>query len=234
VVAVSRTLRRLALQTQPAAVIDVIPNGVDVDQFTPGMAESGELLFVGRLIERKGVHLLLEAFAALASEHSQLRLTIIGDGPERSRLEAMARALNVTDRITFRGQLDRERLAQAYRQAAILVLPALSDAMPNVVLEAMAAGLAIVTTRTGGAELVRGNGVLVERADAEALQAALQTYLSAPDLLAAHRDASRRLAEGMSWGAVAGFFTAVYGETVAMPAGQAVPIPARVFRLPAG
>ena len=234
IVAVSRNLRNLAYATSPEAIIDVIPNGVDVGFFTPGPAQAGGLLFVGRLIERKGVHLLIEAVAGLAAGQPTPTLTIVGDGPERQRLEAMTRRLGLSDRIAFRGQLGREALAAAYRDAAILVLPAVTDAMPNVVLEAMASGLAIVTTRTGGAELVQGNGVVVDRADPESLRAAIAGYVAAPDLLATHREASRRLAQGLSWRAVGSYFLDVYGEVMAMSAGRSASIPAREFQLPAG
>jgi len=232
VVAVSRTLRSLALESQPEAVIDVIPNGVDVRRFTPGPDDAAGVLFVGRLIERKGVDLLIEAFARLAAEFPWLTLTIVGDGPERPRLEAMARERGLGTQVRFRGHLDRDELPEVYREASILVLPALSEAMPNVVLEGMASGLAIITTRTGAGELLRGNGQTVERAEPEALREALLGYLRDPEALLGHRHASRRIAEGMSWAAVADFFVTIYRE--ALTAGQRdVAIPAREFRLKA-
>lgn len=232
VVAVSRNLRALALETQPEAVIDVIPNGVDVRRFTPGPDGASSILFVGRLIERKGVDLLIDAFAGLAGEFPWLTLAIVGDGPERSRLESMVADRGLRRRVTFRGHLEREELTRAYREAAIFVLPALSEAMPNVVLEAMASGLAIVTTRTGAGELLRGNGLTADRPAAEPLRQALLTYLRDPDLLLQHRHSSRRLAEGMSWGAVADFVLAICNEAVSA-ADRPVAIPAREFRLPA-
>jgi glycosyltransferase involved in cell wall biosynthesis len=229
---VSRSLRALAHETQPDARIDVIPNGVDVRRFTPGDGDGRGLLFVGRLIERKGADVLVEAFGLLAAAHPDLTLTIVGDGPERPRLEEIARGHGLGGRVSFRGHLEREALAQAYRDAAVFVLPAASDAMPNVVLEAMAAGLAIVTTRTGAAELLRGNGQMIERADPEDLRAALERYLEDPALLAQHRHASRRLAEQMSWSSVADFFLAVYAEVITAPE-HVVPAPGREFRMPA-
>ena len=182
VVAVSRNLRDLALQTQPRAVIDVIPNGVDVRRFTPADHEHVKrLLFVGRLIERKGVHVLLEAFRGVRAAIPDAELTIVGDGPERARLEAMAGELALSG-VAFRGHLAGDDLPAAYRESAILVLPANAEAMPNVVLEAMAAGLAIVTTPTGGSEVLRGNGVVVPHADPVALRDALVAYLTDPGL----------------------------------------------------
>lgn len=230
VVAVSRNLRALALKTQPAAVIDVIPNGVDVRRFTPGPGEQRGILFVGRLIERKGAHFLLAAFKGVLAAVPDATLTVIGDGPERSRLEALAAELRIAGRVGFRGHLARAELPAAYREHAILVLPALADAMPNVVLEAMAAGLAIVTTATGGGEVIRGNGVTVARAKPEALRAALVGYLGDPGLLAQHRATSRRLAEGMAWAAVAEFCLDLYREAVTAPA-LPVPAPPREFQL---
>lgn len=230
VVAVSRTLRDLALKTTPGMPIDVIPNGVDVDQFTPGPVGEGGLLFVGRLIERKGVHRLIEATARLAADHPDLMLTVVGDGPERGRLEQLARDLDVGGRVRFLGHLGRDALADVYREASIFVLPADSDAMPNVVLEAMSAGLAIVTTRCGAAELLRGNGCVVDRLDAEALSSALAPYLADRNLLVRSQRASRRLAEGMAWDNVAEYFMAVFDDVIAAPA-AAVAAPPREFRL---
>ena len=230
VVAVSRNLRDLALQTQPRAVIDVIPNGVDVRRFTPADHEHVKrLLFVGRLIERKGVHFLLEAFRGVRAAIPYAELTIVGDGPERARLEAMAGELALSG-VAFRGHLAGDDLPAAYRESAILVLPANAEAMPNVVLEAMAAGLAIVTTPTGGSEVLRGNGVVVPHADPVALRDALVAYLTDPGLVEEHGRISRRLAEGLSWGAVTRCCLAIYREVVTAQA-RPLAIPAREFEL---
>jgi glycosyltransferase involved in cell wall biosynthesis len=142
----------------------------------------------------------------------------------------MAVNLGVSHRVAFRGHLTRAEVPAAYRERAVLVLPALADAMPNVVLEAMASGLAIVTTPTGGGEVLRGNGVTVAQANPEALRAALVAYLTDPALLAEHRRTSRRLAEEMSWSAVAGFCLKIYREAVTAPA-LPVAAPPREFRL---
>jgi glycosyltransferase involved in cell wall biosynthesis len=231
VVAVSRNLRTLAVRTRPRTVIDVIPNGVDIHRFVPGPdTGSPRILFVGRLVERKGVHVLLRAFAQVLTAVPDARLTLVGDGPERSRLEAMAASLGLNDRVEFRGHVAGADIPAAYREGAILVLPALADAMPNVVLEAMASGLAIVSTPTGGVEVVRGNGVIVPFGDADALSAALVGYLSEPERLAEHRRMSRRLAEAMSWSAVATFCIELYHEAVCARTDEMV-VAAREFQL---
>ena len=151
------------------------------------------LLFVGRLIERKNTHILVEAFSRLAGHYPDLTLTIAGDGPERPRLEGLVRRHGIGERVRFRGHLSGDALAGAYSESSILILPADTDAMPNVVLEAMAAGLAIVTTRNGAAEVVRGNGLLLERADPADVYQALCSYLDDPALLMEHQKISRIL-----------------------------------------
>ena len=132
--------------------------------------------------------------------------------------------------VAFRGHLAGDDLPAAYRESAILVLPANAEAMPNVVLEAMAAGLAIVTTPTGGSEVLRGNGVVVPHADPVALRHALVAYLTDPGLVEEHGRISRRLAEGLSWGAVASCCLALYREVVTAQA-RPLAIPAREFEL---
>lgn len=231
VVAVSRNLRSLALQTQPTADIDVIPNGVDVNRFRPSTSSACGLLFVGRLIERKNTHILIEACSRLVEIYPDLTLTIAGDGPERPRLEELVRRHRLGDRVRFLGHLKHDALATAYKEASILVLPAATDAMPNVVLEAMAAGLAIVTTQNGAAEVVRGNGLLLDRADPGIIYEVLCRYLNDAALLMEHQQASRFLAEQMSWATVAEYFLAIYDEVLAAPE-RVVVGPGREFRLP--
>ena len=233
VVAVSRGLRELALRSRPGTEIDVIPNGVNVEHFGPGPGgDPKRVLFVGRLIERKGVDYLIQAFREVRAAVPDAQLHIVGEGPERARLEARAGAPGLSG-ITFCGHLEGDALSAAYCSSAILALPALVDAMPNVVLEAMAAGLAIVTTPTGGSEVLRGNGVVVPAADANALCAAIVGYLTDPTRLAEHQRLSRRLAEGMSWAAVAGYYVQLYREVVDAAEWRGSELPAREFHLSA-
>jgi glycosyltransferase involved in cell wall biosynthesis len=108
------------------------------------------VLFVGRLLEQKGVFDLLQAFAETARQ-VPARLALVGAGPEAARLERRARELGLADRVELRGYLRGDELAAMYRWADLLALPSWSEGFPTVVAEAMAAGLPIVTTRVGGA-----------------------------------------------------------------------------------
>jgi glycosyltransferase involved in cell wall biosynthesis len=211
VVAVSHSLRSLALETAPEARIDVIPNGVDTRLFRPGAGRTAvNLLFVGRLIERKGVDVLLRAFCDLAREHADVALTVAGDGPEKGRLQELCWQLGVAQRVTFLGHLDRTSLAERYRRASIFVLPALRDAMPNAALEAMASGLAVIATPGGAGDLIRDNGFVIAPRDPSSIRHAVGRYLADRQLLVAHQERSRALALRISWQAVAEYFNELY------------------------
>ena len=111
------------------------------------------LLYVGRLIAWKGVHLALRASAQGPSD---LHLRIIGDGPLRAFLETEAQRLRIADRVTFEGELPRDQVLAAYRSAHGFLYPSLHDSGGNAVLEAMAAALPILCLRYGGPDFIVG------------------------------------------------------------------------------
>ena len=114
------------------------------------------LLYVGRLIAWKGVHLGLRALAACTNKHLHYR--IIGAGPLRPFLEAEARRLGLAERVIFAGSLPREEVLQAYAGAAGFLYPSLHDSGGNAVLEAMGAGLPVLCLRHGGPDLLVAEG----------------------------------------------------------------------------
>jgi L-malate glycosyltransferase len=116
------------------------------------------------------------------------------------------------------GHLERDRLAQAYGEACIFVLPSLGEALSNVVPEAMVSGQAIVTTATAACEVLQDNGVAVPPGDSVALRDALRRYLTDPPLLLRHQNRSRRVALEMSWPAVAEWTIGVYRRVLAAAA----------------
>jgi len=151
-----------------ARVIELVENGVDLSLFRqppepcPARARP-RFVHVGRLIPLKVVDLLLRA-VALAATAIDLELHVIGDGPERPRLERLARELALDDRVVFRGFLPQSQCAAALADADGLVLPSLHECGGAVVLEAMAMSLPIIAARWGGpADYVDDDcGVLVE------------------------------------------------------------------------
>ncbi len=215
VLANSENLRSLALGTAGEVPIGVIRNGVDGELFKPGVGTQPlAFLYVGRLIERKGLFHLLEAFSSLSTTTPGPHLTLVGDGPDRGRLEDYCRTHGLESTVTLTGRLTREQLLPLYQKASVFVMPSLEESLSNAVLEAMASGLPIVTTRTGAMELLQNNGLVVERADSEALRNALQRYLDDPGLLEIHGERSRELAETMSWESMARAYGQTYEQVI--------------------
>jgi glycosyltransferase involved in cell wall biosynthesis len=148
----SPTLRQLVLERCPQARTLVIPNGFDPARFDPSGRRENRILVVCRLFRRKGIQHLIEAFATLETEYE---LHIVGDGPDRSMLEKLAR--ETTNTIRFWGWLDNSdpQLTRLCETSAIFALPSEAENFPVCLLEAMASGLAIITTQnTGRADVV--------------------------------------------------------------------------------
>lgn len=144
------------------------------------------ILFVGRLVQEKGVFDLLAAYARLDAEtRNDLGLVLAGDGAARRGLEDQARSIS-PGMIRFAGFAHREELASYYALANMLVLPTYTDTWGLVVNEAMACSLPVIVSRVAGcaADLVRDhwNGVLVSPGDVEALREAMQSIAGQPDL----------------------------------------------------
>jgi len=145
----------------PAARLRLLPNVVDTDQFNPSPSVGKNyvrLLGVGRLEEQKRFDRFLSIVAGLRPRlKERVRATIVGDGPERESLRRQAAELGLgADEIEFTGAVSD--MAGVYRQADILALTSDWEGTPNVVLEAMAAGLPVVATRVGGVEEIVSSG----------------------------------------------------------------------------
>ncbi|MGB9597403.1 MAG: glycosyltransferase, partial [Candidatus Poribacteria bacterium] len=151
VVACSNGLRNMALKTTDKIDIKVIPDGVDLDKFYPsnqGKRDKIKILAIGRLIQRKGFDCLIKSIPHIVKNtEKDFCVEIIGDGPLRLELSNLAEKLNVSDKVIFSGTVPYDQLPEKYRQADIFVLSSYAEGMPLVVLEAMASGLPIVSTR---------------------------------------------------------------------------------------
>ncbi|MFB3880117.1 MAG: glycosyltransferase family 4 protein [Armatimonadota bacterium] len=170
--------------------IRVIPNAVELDNGSdprvPDLrAELGLpprcplVISVGRLSAEKGHRYLVEAARAVIARHTEAHFVVVGDGRERPSLEQRAKRLGLNGQVAFAGF--RPQARQLIAQADVLALPSLTEGLPNVVLEAFAAGVPVVATAVGGVpELVRDgeNGWLVSSGDAAGLGAALNAALS--------------------------------------------------------
>lgn len=148
----------------------VIPNGIDVPMGSGRTAAADtppngapHVLCLGRLSPEKGIDVLLEAWASVPLETmGNLRLVVAGDGPERTRLEAVARRLNVDSRVTFAGRVDGSAKQQLLHTAAFVAIPSRRDAMTLVALEAGAAGRPLLISRACGFPQAAACGGAVE------------------------------------------------------------------------
>ncbi|MDJ0765684.1 MAG: glycosyltransferase family 4 protein [Myxococcota bacterium] len=214
VVANSDGLKTLAQRSAPGQRIDVIPNGVDTCFFTPAQKKVSRgpisIVSTGRLIARKGYRYLIQALERLEG----FELNLIGDGNLCSELQALARDIKVN--VVFAGKKNRKEVRDCLQCADVFVLPSLNEGMSNAVLEAMACALPVIVTDVGGSdELIKGNGHIVEKANAAALRQALLSYRENPGHLAAHGAQSRLLAEQMSWSTVSEKYLDIYREASA-------------------
>lgn len=211
VIANSGGLRDLALAACPGQDVDIIYNGVDLEEFSPcgtnrkKANEKIRLISIGRLIERKGYRYLIEALRGI----DNVELTLIGEGNLKSELEELAAGYAV--KVSFLGKVDHASIPEHLRQADIFVLPSLNEGMSNAVLEAMACDLPVIATDTGGSrELIRGNGLIVRKGDPVDLRRAIEKFIFNPDLIEAMGKVSRGVAEKMNWRAVAAAYYRVY------------------------
>jgi glycosyltransferase involved in cell wall biosynthesis len=214
-------LRRAVPGVEPA----IVPFGATVEPGgrppLPPRPPTGafELLFAGRLVERKGVHLLLDALARLA-DGPPVMLHVVGDGPERPRLEARARELGLGAGVFFHGFVPREALELRMATCDAFVLPAVVDAKGDteglgvVLLEAMSYGKPVVASAAGGiVDIVRNgrNGYLVPPGDAAALAGAVARLMRDPAAAAEMGARGREdVREGFSWEVIVDRLVEVY------------------------
>lgn len=172
--------------------------GVEPERYGPRMHRSTgrEVLFVGRLDRRKGVHVLLEAVAVLRDRLDTCHLTVVGDGPDRAWMERRVFEGGLKTFVTFAGPLDEAGVAEAMRRADLLVAPSLAEGLPVVIMEALASGVPVVASAVGGVpELVRHGetGLLAPAGDPKGLADAMAKLLACPDLQRSMGEAGRRL-----------------------------------------
>lgn len=168
---------------------DVCPLGVDPQRFQPveprGQPEPPEVICVGRLVPAKGQHILIQAAAKLRDRGAEVRLRLVGDGPDRPSLERQVAALGLGDRVIFEGAVNLDRVQALYKGADLFALASFAEGIPIVLMEAMAMAIPCVTTRiTGIPELIRDgvDGLLVAPSDDDELADAIARLARDADL----------------------------------------------------
>jgi glycosyltransferase involved in cell wall biosynthesis len=202
--------------------IIVIPNGVDVAKFSnvrpADLSEFGippgsqVLLTIGRLDRQKGLDDLIEAAALVVRTHPDTHFLLVGEGPERAALERTVREKGLVARVHFAGW--RADVPELLAASYALVLSSHWEGLPNVILEAMSAGLPVVATRVEGTSelVIEGRtGRLVSSRAPQALAAAMESLLNDPQEAAAIGRAGRdRAAAEFSWEKMTGRYDELY------------------------
>lgn len=210
-----------------------IPMGVAIERFQPGVrpatltrADGGRtLLFVGKLVPKKGVSVLVEAMHRLRATQPTLKIALIGGGPLEGDIRAQIARLGLEASIDLLGWVRNDELPSYYAAADVVCIPSIQDAhgetegTPVVLQEAMACGAVVVASRTSGIPDVVEDGVngwSVPPSDPDALARAITDALAASDDVRARvRIAARQTAEGHRWERVAERFADVFRVSVA-------------------
>ena len=207
--------------------VHAIYHGLDVSQFNFQLSrkvDSGEpmILSVARLVEKKGLGDLIAVADILRRRGRVFHVEIIGSGPQREALKAQAKRLRLTDRVRLPGAQAHDVVCLAYQQASVFVLPSViasdgdRDGIPNVLLEAMASGVPVVSTTVSGIpELIESghDGLLVPPNDPAALAEAIDKLLASQELCESLARAARaKIESSFSLDASAERLLAIFGE----------------------
>jgi len=201
----------------------IIPMGIYPEQFQSESPTSNKkelkILFVGRLIDLKGICHLITAMKTVISMIDNVHLKIIGNGPERVKLEQLTNVLGISSRVQFIDNTGREKLLLHYNDANLFVLPSITingqtEGLGVVLLEAMASGVPVIGSNTGGIPdiITDGvNGLLVPPGDPDALAAAIITILENPEMADKFTtEGLKTVKERFSWDKISDQFIEVY------------------------
>jgi glycosyltransferase involved in cell wall biosynthesis len=226
------TLKRSALILVPSAFLEqvfrqwgvetvVVPNIVDLGKFHPVELPSAppHIIVTRNLEDLYDISTAIRAFAHIRVAFPDARMTIAGSGPRRSQLEDLCHALDLSQAVSFTGRVDNEQIAALYQRAQLMLNPSLVDNFPISILEAMASGVAIVTTNIGGIPyLVRDGvtGLLVPPGDHEAMAAAALRLLKDGELADRFRRSALAEVEQYTWKQVRSRLFEAYGRALGL------------------
>jgi L-malate glycosyltransferase len=219
VVANSLMIKKLALKSNSLQKIEVIFNGINIDIFKPEETSQPHkyftILCASRLSRRKGFNYVIDAVAKIKDKYPSLRLLIAGgEGNAENELKEQAKKLGLEDIIRFTGFVTpNTEFVKHHHASDVFVLPSLNEGMSNNMLEAMASGMPVIMTPTGGAdELIKEgvNGYIVKFKDSNDIAEKLQILINNSELTRQMGFESRKIAETMSWAKVAGKYFEKY------------------------
>jgi GalNAc-alpha-(1->4)-GalNAc-alpha-(1->3)-diNAcBac-PP-undecaprenol alpha-1,4-N-acetyl-D-galactosaminyltransferase len=218
----------IVMQTQEIALwarqrfkvpVHVLPNPVRLEEIfersPDNVVDQRGIVAAGRLVPQKGFDILIAAFAKIAQQHSDWFMTIYGEGPSRSDLEAQVREAGLQSRVSLPGFVNE--IDAALQSAGLFVLPSRYEGFPNILLEALAASCpAVAANCPGSVGAILGDdefGMLVPAEDAEALAAALGQMMSRPELREHYASKARRAVERLDAAAIGDRWLEVFEET---------------------
>ncbi|OGY37304.1 MAG: hypothetical protein A3E36_02140 [Candidatus Andersenbacteria bacterium RIFCSPHIGHO2_12_FULL_45_11b] len=213
--------------TNGAVVPTVIYRGVDKEHIlsqAPNIlakdAAQGKVIlcYLGRLIDGKGVHHLLDALQSKQIREN-IVCWIIGDGPQRKALEDLATKYNFTDRITFFGNKDRNEAIGLLKASDIVINPSYTEGLPTSLIEAALCRKAIIATRVGGtSEIIKDgtSGILIPSHDTDALRLSLEKLIASKELRESYGDAAYIKCSTMfSWDTAIGLYESLFETVIA-------------------
>lgn len=213
----SQELVMLGQRADASSEFILIPNGVEVERFKPIDRPPNpkvKILFIGRLIPRKGFQRVVRALPKLKSLARQpFEVEVVGSGAARAHLDALAEELNVSDLIRYVGTVSYDELEKSYQYADIFVLTSLSEGMPSVILEAMGCGLPIIASDVGGNnEIVTEgvNGFLIKGDDTDLIAEQLALLVNDANRRQQMGKASRELALHYGWQQIMAQYLSLY------------------------
>ncbi len=220
IVAISEKVRDdLVSLGADARRIRVVENGVDfkrIQRIRPA-EESSDIIFVGRLVPHKRVDMLLRAVRLLKTDMPDIRCLVVGEGPERPRLEKMAEELGLTENVRFLGHVeDHDDVIALMKASKVFVLPSTREGFPNTILEANASGLPVLVVihpKNAGAWAIRNceNGLRAKLSEHDIAEK-IRVILSDEVLLARMRRSALEFAKEHDWDVIVDKLEAVYRE----------------------
>ena len=215
IIANSEDLKNTALLTNFTNKVDVISNGVDCTFFKPNEIKKNNevlnLLFTGRLNKVKKVDLIIRAI----SELDDVILNIVGDGPELIALQDLVVSLGIQKKINFLYRKNHTQLKEIYNQNDVFILISSGEGGSNVVLEALASGLPVIISNTGGADkLVSGNGFILDEVSHQMLKEKIIYFIKNRNEISRMGFESRKIAEELSWESAARKYIEIYNTFI--------------------
>jgi glycosyltransferase involved in cell wall biosynthesis len=208
--------------------LEVIPMGVDLqNRFIPNpliKRKKSELLFVGRLVPKKGLNYLLNALSALVRHHPELSLNIIGFGPEEAKLKEQVKQLNLETNVKFLGALSQDKLPEMYQQATLFVAPFVradngdQEGLPVALMEAIGCGCPAVVGHVAGIEDLLGKDIkhiAVNPHNVQDLITAISIALDNPSIAAERAMRIRKNAlELIDWASVTNAYAKILDSSI--------------------